>query len=218
MEKVSFELFGLTLLEPLSSLMNWVLAALCIYFYFQLKNREDQYLKYWSWFFLMFGLSFFFGGISHLFYEYVGLKGKIPGWSCSVLAVAVGEMAMVLDVADEKKRRVFISLIRSMVFATFVMLFLDLSFTWVMVHTAGFWVFVGVLAVQRWRAGQTGYKYFLQGMSFLLVMAVVKIGEVDIDPAWFNRDDIAHFIMLGMYWMFYRGVEETAPSSQHAFR
>lgn len=193
--------------------MNWVLALFCFYFYSQLKQNQNLPNKYWTWFFLLFAISFFFGGISHLFFEYLGMKGKIPGWSAAVFAVSSGEMAMIAGVANSQQKQTLLTVTRSKLFTTFVLLFIDLSFTWVMVHTAGFWIMTGVMAFKRTRSGNNGYRLFLYGMSSLLLIAIVKIGQVDIDPAWFNRDDIAHVIMVGMYWMFFRGVLATIPIS-----
>lgn len=186
--------------------MNWVLAALTLSFYFKLRNSDTPFLKYWAWFFLLFTVSFFFGGLSHLLFEYTGMKGKIPGWSAAIFGVTIAEMALLLGIEDEKKRQILTSVVRAKIFATFVLLFINLSFTWVMVHTAGFWVLMIFIATSRMKSGQSGYKYFLIGMSFLFVIAAVKVGEVDVHPAWFTRDDIAHFIMLAMYWMYYKGV------------
>lgn len=216
MEKISFEFLGLTLLEPLSSLMNWVLALFCGYFYLRLKQSTGKFSRYWSWFFLLFFVSFFFGGIAHLFFEYLGMNGKIPGWSAAILAVSSGEAAMIWGMQDLKKKQVLTAVMRSKLLATFVILFIDFSFTWVMLHTAGFWLMVGVIAIRRMKSGMVDYKYFLIGMSFLFVIAAVKIGQVDIDPAWFNRDDIAHFVMLGMYFMFYKGVSAIIAREQLA--
>jgi len=207
LEKVTFELFGLTLLEPLSTLMNWVLASLCGILYTRLKGSEDPFKKYWSWFFLAYSISLVFGGFSHLLFEYVDMPGKIPGWSIAILGGVAAEYAMTLDVSDSQKRQMLINVIRSKFFATLILLIMDFSFKWVMVHTAGFFVFVGVLSYQRMKAGATNYKYFLQGMAFLFVMAGVKVAGLDIHPSWFTRDDIAHFLMLAMYWLFYKGVK-----------
>lgn len=207
MEKISFELFGLTLLEPLSSLMNWVLAAQCFWYYEQLSRRRSSTARrYWSWFFLAYGISLTFGGFSHLLYHYTGMMGKVPGWSFGLLGVSAGELAIVADVPDERKRNLLVTVIRSLFFAAAVMLAYDFSFKWVMAHTAGLLLFVGVFSFRRLLAGQTGYPYFLTGLALLVLMAAVKIASIDFHPAWFNRDDIAHFLMLGTFWMFYRGI------------
>lgn len=189
--------------------MNWVLAVFCLYFYQTLRKNQNEPYRYWTWFFLLFAISFFFGGISHLFFEYLGMNGKIPGWSAAALAVSSGELAMIAGTENSKQKQMLLTVTRSKLFATFVLLFIDLSFTWIMVHTAGFWLMTGVMAFKRSRSGQDGYRLFLYGMSSLLLIAIVKIGQIDIDPAWFNRDDIAHLIMIGMYWMFFRGVLAT---------
>lgn len=208
MEKVSFEFLSLTLLDPLSSLMNWVLAVECSYFFNKLKRAElkDRFTRYWSWFFAGYAISLFFGGFSHLLFHYTGIYGKIPGWCFALLANMAGELALISHIHDPKRRMRLLTIIRSMFFVTVALLIYDFTFKWVMVHTAGMSFFMVVISLKQLRAGLSAYKYFLIGISFLFIMAFVNIAHIDIHPAWFNRDDIAHFFMLGMYWMFYRGV------------
>lgn len=188
--------------------MNWVLATLCAYFYTRLRHVDDPFGKYWSWFFLAYAISLVFGGLSHLLYHYVGIMGKIPGWSIAIGGCVVAEYAMTVGMADAKKKQMVKTVIRSKLFATIILLVMDFSFKWVMVHTAGFFVLVGIVSFNRYKAGLESYKYFLIGMGFLFVMAGVKIAEFDLHPSWFTRDDIAHFLMLAMYWMFFKGVLE----------
>lgn len=208
LEKISFELFGLTLLEPLSTLMNWIMAAQCAYYYSRLRGADNAFQKYWSWFFLTYAISLTFGGLSHLLYHYTGLYGKIPGWSLAILSVTAGEMAMISDLKDEKKKQMLLAVIRSKLFASFVLLFMDLSFKWVMFQTSGLFLFVGILSWNRQREGQKNYAYFLYGMACLAAMATVKIAKVDLHPAWFNRDDIAHVFMILAYWSFFRAIRK----------
>lgn len=206
MEKVAFELFGLQLLEPLSTLMNWVLAAQAFIFYKRLESAQTTFQKYWRWFFLGYSIAFIFGGLSHLLFNYTGQYFKITNWSIAIISVVIAELAMILDITDSKKKQMLLTVIRAKVFATFTMLVFDFSFKWVMVHTAGFFVIAGVLSYNRQKNGQSNYRYFLYGIACLFAIGAAKIGQVDIHPAWFNRDDVAHFIMLAMYWMFYKGV------------
>lgn len=213
MEKVSFEFLGLILMEPLSTLMNWILAVQCVWYYQKLKRgHATVFQRYWSWFFLAYAISLGFGGFSHLLYEYTGMMGKVPGWSLALLGVVAGELAMVTGITDEKKKRMLHTVIRSKLFATAVMLIFDFSFKWVMMHTAGLLLFVGTISYNRRKAGQLNYKYFLFGIGMLVLMAAVKIVGVDLHPAWFNRNDIAHVLMAGTYWMFYRGVSRIEKS------
>ena len=213
MEKVAFELFGLELLEPLSTLMNWVLAAQSYIFYKRLSGCDTPFQKSWRWFFLAYAAAFVFGGFTHLLYNYTGQYFKITNWGLAIVGVVAAELAMVLDVEDPKKKQMFTTVIRAKVFATFAMLVFDFSFKWVMIHSAGFFILTGILSYGRFKAGEHSYKYFLYGIACLLAIGIAKIGQVDIHPAWFNRDDVAHVIMLVMYWMFYKGVKGYQGSS-----
>ncbi len=211
MEKVAFELFGLELLEPLSTLMNWVLAIQSAIFYKKLSKLESPFQKYWSWFFLGYAIAFVFGGFTHLLYNYTGQYFKVTNWSIAILSVVIAELAMIMDVEEPRKKQMLTTVVRAKVFATFAMLVFDFSFKWVMVHMAGFFLIVGVLAYHRSKAGASNYKHFLYGIACLLATGAIKIGQIDIHPAWFNRDDIAHFIMLVMYWFFYKGIKHYQP-------
>lgn len=206
LEKVAFEFLGLQLLEPLSTLMNWVLAFECGYLYTRLKGEGSSFKKFWSYYFLISAISFVFGGFSHLIFNYTGMLGKIPNWSLGIIAAACAEMGLISDIEDDKKRRMLLTVIRSAAFASFVMLALDFHFKWVMVAVGLKFVFIIVTSISRYRSGISGYKNFLIGAALLFLMAPVKIGEIDIHPAYFNRDDIAHFLMLPAYWFFFKGV------------
>ncbi len=186
--------------------MNWVLAVECGYFYIQLKGEGSSFKKYWSYYFLLSGVSFIFGGFSHLIFNYTGMLGKIPNWSLGIIAAACAEMAMISDVEDEKKKKMLLTVVRSAAFASFVMVALDFQFKWVMVAIAVKFLFIIIISISRFRSGIEGYKNFLIGAVILFLMAPVKVGEVDIHPAYFNRDDIAHFLMLAAYWYFFKGV------------
>lgn len=182
------------------------MAAQCIFYYSRLKNGNSTFQKTWAWFFLAYGVSFVFGGISHLFFHYLDFMGKIPVWSLAVLATAAGELAMITETTDEKKRQNLLILIRSKLFAALLLLVLDFSFKWVMVQIFGMFVILAVLGVSRFRLGQGHYKSMLIGLASLLMTAPVKILGIDLHPAWFNRDDIAHVFMILAFWMFFRTV------------
>ena len=106
MEKLSIEIGGLTFLEPMSLILNWVLMLQSFYYFRKLKVwRISNFSIFWRWFFLLFGISTFFGGPSHFFYAYTGLAGKIPGWLTAVFAITFMEMAMSSLLEGEWKQR-----------------------------------------------------------------------------------------------------------------
>lgn len=205
MEKIEFELWGLSLLEPLSTVMNWVMAAQCGRFYFKLKNTNHEFQKKWAWFFLAYFISLIFGGLGHLFFNYFEMIGKIPGWSIAVLGTAAAELAMIHDLEDEKKKQTLTTVIRSKLFATLVLLFIDPSFKWVMVQTAGLFLFIGIISINRFKKGLKAYRYFLIGVFCLLLMAPINMLGLDIHKSWFTRDDLAHVLMIVAFWKFYQG-------------
>jgi hypothetical protein len=209
LEKVTFDLFGLTLLEPLSVLTNWAMAWQCFYYVYKL-DAETDYQKLWGWFFKLYAWSFVFGGFSHLLFNYSAMAGKIPGWSCALLGVTLAEWGMTTKFEKAEVLRVVIvvKLITSV-----SLLFIDFKFLWVMLHTTGLLFFVGIPAIIRFTKGHTAYKYFIYSIFSLLLTAPIKLLKIDIHPAYFNRDDISHVFMIIAIWMMFKGARKTAGSS-----
>ena len=201
MTKISFELFGLTLLEPMAFLFNWLLMVQSIIYYRQLsKYVQSRFSSIFNWFFFFMAISFFLGGITHLTYHYTGQTWKIPGWIAALLAVSAVEYAVALNSKTSLRfPLVLFTLFKLTLLGSLTII--TLSFTYVMIHTSFLLLFLLVPAITK----RAYYQYFALGIFFLLAALPVKILELDLH-AWFNRDDISHALMLGTLWSFCRGI------------
>ena len=86
-EKIEFPLFGYEFLEPNAMYSDLLITLFALYFAYHtsryFKQTQLDFFKYWKYFFLVFGIGFFFGGLGHFCYNYWGIPGKIPGWYIS---------------------------------------------------------------------------------------------------------------------------------------
>lgn len=205
MEKISFTLFGLELLEPVALAMNWLMMIQCLIYYRKInKISITRFGHFWHLFFLFFAISVFLGGISHVAYNYLGQSGKLPGWTAGLVAVYFLEVAMIEGVHQKNKHFLKVAiLIKLILFA--LLTYYTHSFTYVMIHTGFITLFVLIPSIRDFQNGDRRFDYTLFGVLALLCALPVKLGEIDLH-LWFNRDDLSHVFMILALWLFYKGV------------
>src|SRR5690625_5534161 len=77
---------GLCLQEPMALITNWIIASVAFVLYYKLRPLSGDFVKNWRFFLISIGLSTFFGGLGHIFFQYTGFYGKIPSWVLGNLA------------------------------------------------------------------------------------------------------------------------------------
>ena len=207
MTKIEFELFGLDLLEPLGFALNWVFGFQAWYYFKKLKNwRDSSFSVNWRWFFLFFGFSGFFGGLSHLLFNYTGLMGKIPGWSSAILAVSFLELGM-CALANDYWRKKLHGLVYLKLAVTIFVMVVFFKFQMVIIHSAGMVVFILIPGFYLLLKGNKLLNQFLLGVLFIALTLPFRIFNYD-PHLWFNRDDVAHVFMMITLYLFYSGVKK----------
>ena len=97
MGKIEFEIWGLQLLEPMALILNLIMCFQSFHHYREIKNSfASPFSSYFGKFFLFISISTFFAAWSHLFYNYFGMLGKIPGYSTTIVSISMLEYAMVI--------------------------------------------------------------------------------------------------------------------------
>jgi len=204
MEKANIEWYGITFLEPVVFLTNWMITIQCFYYFqkFQKLEIKSAFLFYWKYFFFLFGASTFFGGLSHLLYHYFELWGKIPGWSLAILSITALELAVFHDDAERYKHGIRFVWVQTLVL--FILLVLDFNFNWVTVQTViGLVLVLGVYSILQVRKKGESWRGFLYGIGWMLLSVPVVILKVDLS-IWFNRHDISHLLMMLCLHQFYK--------------
>ncbi|WP_109832409.1 DUF6962 family protein [Reichenbachiella versicolor] len=201
MEKIVFEYFGIVMMEPMALLFNWLIAIQCFIYAKRIKqfDLDTEFAKGWYRFFLFFGFSTAFGGLSHFFFHYTGMIGKLPSWSFAVLMITYLELA-VSDSTDKKdilKKVIWVSSL-----FLFVLMIMQLDFLWVSIHTAiGLLFFLGLISLVTVRKGDDRWKEYLYGVFFMFLTLPFVAGKID-PHIWFNRHDVSHLLMMVALFFF----------------
>jgi hypothetical protein len=198
MEKITVEWGGLIIMEPMAIVWNWLITIFGVVAYFKLRKNTSPPYKNWSLFFLILGISGFFGGLGHGLFHYWGLTGKILPWTTGILSVYFAERGIYAFIPAEKevwKKRLQLFSLLKMIIMLAGMAFVSFDFSWTKNNSIiGLTLIVGLGGYLLSRK----YKelvYFPIGILVLSSAAFVHGFDINIHP-WFNRDDLAHLIML----------------------
>jgi hypothetical protein len=198
-DKVPFTLFGLELLEPMAMITNLIVAISCVYGFS--KVRKSTHLVYWRWFFASFALASFFGGLSHLFWNYWGFNGKIAPWFFGVLATSALTFAMVdlFRFSAQTKKLVATAIVVKAMTILFLA-FYNWNFLFVAIDTIGSLLLACGLGswILHFKKGVVQAKFIFYGVLVILPAAFIFLLKFDLH-LYMNREDLSHlFIALGL--------------------
>lgn len=206
-EVIQYELFGLSLQEPVSLIYNWLAAVLCLIWYLKLKP-ENELVRNWRYFFLTFSITCFVAGIAHSLYQYTGIYGKMPHWIGGIVSgYFVGKaMLSLLDDTNIKrglnlllKSKLVINLTLALGLVTFTFVLIDSVLTYI-VYCAGISLFLI-------RKGQKDLKLFVYGVITSFSGALCFVLKLDVSR-YFNREDFSHVFILASLILFFYGAKK----------
>lgn len=206
-EKLPFTMFGLCLQEPMALVLNWVMAFTSFYFFTRIQNPVTLFQKHWKLFYLMFGVSTFFGGLGHLLYNYFGVYGKFPCWFFGVFAAFYAGKAMisipVLSEVTQRKLTYFLAF-KAFFFASAAIL--TKSFLFVMVDATITYLFFCLgFGLYYWKKGYASFRFTVYAVLILIPSVFIFIFQVNLH-LWFNKDDLSHVLMVMTIVLFYLGI------------
>lgn len=211
-QQPSIELSGLRIDEPVTTVTDLLVSAICFFAYYKLtrKNLPGRTHTYFRFYFLLMSIATFLGGlIGHGFLYALSFPWKLPGWIVSMLSVALIERSSIeraKPLIDPRVGRFFLilNIIELLTIISVTMSTLD--FKWVEFHSG-----YGLLGVVLPFHFYTWYKTRDRG-SIVIVMAVmvascaalVFMNKISLHT-WFNYLDISHVVMAIGAYVFYRG-------------
>lgn len=215
----SITLFNIRIDEPVITLTDLFISAVCFYAFFRLnaisaKNKMHFYLKIY---FISMGFATFIGGVvGHGFlyafsYSNTDLPvspWKLPGWLTSMVSIAMVERASIEYAKNLIKPSTgkFLSILNMVELFTFVFItFITLNFFYVEVHTAyGLLIVVaGLNLFVFFKTRSTGSKLFLVAVGISAVSAIVFMNKWGLSP-WFTHFDVSHVLLTIAAWFFYK--------------
>ncbi len=208
----SIELLGIRIDEPITTITDLVVSAVCFYAFFKLNKISKkiplhQYLKYY---FLSMGMATAIGGlIGHGFFYLFSFYWKLPGWWTSMVAINLIERAVIEYARKYIKPQMarFFAVLNIVELITFMVLtFSTLNFLFVEIHTTyGLLLFVATFSGFIYsKTKSRGSKLFLIAVLFAAISALFFMNEWSAHM-WFNYLDISHSLMAISAFLFYKG-------------
>lgn len=188
---------------------NIVVVLSCLY---ALSRRNFARLIFWRWFMVLFALASFFGGLSHLFWNYWGFYGKIVPWFFGVLATSVLIYAMVdLFRIGAKTSKIIAVLIALKAFLVLLLAYCNWNFLFVAIDTIGS-LFLAC-GIGSWilfnKKGLKSARFISYGVLVMLPAAGVFLFKFDLHR-WLNREDLSHLLIaIGLLFFAKFGDEYT---------
>jgi hypothetical protein len=208
----SIEIAGIRVDEPMTMLTDLLVSAVCLYAFVKLSKSglPGRTQLYFRLYFLLMGIATFLGGvIGHGFLYMLSFPWKLPGWTVSMLAVAMIERASIEHAKQWIKPGVatFFMILNLVELATIMTITMTaLNFKWVEFHS-GYGLLGVVLpfhAYTWYRTRDWGSFTIIIAVLIASIAALVFMNKISLHT-WFNYLDISHvFMAIGAY-TFYIG-------------
>ncbi|CAG5004005.1 hypothetical protein DYBT9275_03278 [Dyadobacter sp. CECT 9275] len=206
------KIFGVTVMEPSTVLSSLAMTVVCLYAFIHLNRlgRAHRMYKQIQYFFLFMGIATAIGGVlGHGFLYVTGMRGKIPGWFASMIAVALFERAAIWHIKPllARKSGLFLGWLNyAELFIFFVLTFITLNFVVVEVH-AFYGLFLMLFLIELYvykKKRDPGSPYIFIATALGAVSAGLHALKFSFGP-WFNYNDISHISMGASIWYYYQG-------------
>jgi hypothetical protein len=219
--KLEWSFMDYIILEPNAFVTDTMMALVSLYLAYLLykKRLNTTFSNRWLYFFIVFGISSFLGGLGHALFYYFGAMGKMPNWITGIVAIYMIEYAMSAEIVSNdfrKKYEKFIFWKMILVFAIFFWVVStqaidekpELGFLPVAIHTiVGVFTSAGIIGYSLSKTKHESFKYFYWGVGIILPSAfffLMKINPVN----WFDKNDVSHLFITAGIIFFHLGTSK----------
>lgn len=207
-------ILGLRIQEFTTMLTDIVVAAVCFYAWWRLKQpkRPGKTQLYLRLYFLTMAFATFLAGIvGHGFLYVFGEESRLIGWYISMISIMLIERASIehcrpLMLPFVGKFFLILNLLELVTLLVLTTVFLHFRF----VEIHGVYGMLGIVfSFQLYSFIKTrnqGSKYMLLAVG-VLVLAIVVFNYPIIPHVWFNHRDLAHILMAIASFVFLKGAQ-----------
>jgi hypothetical protein len=207
--KIEWEVLGLELLEPNAFIGDTLIAALAVVLFWKTRalcrKNMNSYNYLWMWFFLVFGVGFFVGGVGHLMYNYFGIFGKYGAWFIGIFSSLLLELAMVSQLGKYKsiiERIVLGKATLALILLIMLVSTTDLSaepLKGLIIPTInsfiGLLFALGYLGYRYTKTKSKDFRYLYLSIVVLLPTILFQALKINFHP-WFDRNDVSHVLII----------------------
>lgn len=207
--KIEFSLFGLDLVEPNALIGDTIILLIALFLARKTQKLSDgtPFFYYWKLFYLVFGISFFAGGLGHAFFNYWGVPGKYASWLLGIVSAFLIELAMISLYPKDQKRRLFnqlatLKLLLALGVELFVLFTVDLTsepakglIVPTLSSVIGLGIILGGLGYYYQKKIHPSFKFLWISTLVLIPNTIIQGMKINIHP-WFDRNDFSHVLLI----------------------
>jgi len=203
-------LFGITILEPITLITDTILAIICIVLFVKITklNKKNYLSRNWRGFFIWFGISTFLAGLGHGLMDYTGKWLLIAAWIISGLVPYFNEAAAVMRVAKKPLRRGLMYFILFELLAVSLLVLFTQKFIFVTINSV--FAVAGIVLFIRGRdfilTKNEHSKFIILAIFVGFLSAVTHTLKLSVSE-WFNHKDVSHVILMASLLLFYKGAK-----------
>ncbi len=217
--KIKWHFAGFNLLEPNALIGDTIILIIALILAYKTNklNNDISFFKYWKYFFILFGISFFTGGLGHFFFNYWGVRGKYFSWFAGIFAVYLIEIAMLSIFPNEKikirfKALAFLKLIFFIGFEAFFLFTFNIETNpqkGLIIPTInsflGLGITLGFFSVYLQRKIANSFRYFW--ISTLVLIPNVFIQGLKINlHQYFDKNDFSHLLLIISLFLYFKAI------------
>lgn len=208
----SISIYSIRIDEPINTLTDLVVSAICFYAFFKLTKSEltGRTQLYFRMYFLLLGIATLLGGIiGHGFLYVFSFAWKLPGWIISMLSVAFIERSSIEHAKPHIAPGIgkFFLVLNIIELLTIMSITIyTLNFKWVEFHS-GYGLLAVVLpfhAYTYFKTRDRGSFTILFAVGVACIAALIFMNQISVNK-WYNYIDISHTLMAIAAYIFYRG-------------
>jgi len=216
----SVNILNVRLDEPVTTLTDIIIAAICFYAFFRLIRISGKQHLYLTYFFLILGTGTFLGGvIGHGFLYLLSPGWRLPGWLISMVSVATIQHASIMIFSKYASRLTIRMLTwqNILVLTAFMVLTtVTQDFMLTVVYTTyGLLIVVGSLHMINYAKSRSqGSLWFLAAVGTGLASGIVFVFKWNLFE-WINNMDVSHMLLAFAVYIIYLGARNfiLTPSS-----
>ena len=219
-DKIETTIYGYKFLEINAFYGDTLILIVALFLAFKVSKlgKSEPFFNNWKWFFIIFGVGFFLGGLGHFMFNYWGLPGKYASWYLGIFAVYFLERAVISIYKNETWKRRFssffiIKLVFALLGATCVFVFVDISQDpqkGLIVPTIntiiGLGLVVGTVGYYYQKTISSSFKYLWISALVLIPTAVIQSKKINIHQ-WFDRNDVSHILLIVSLFLYYKAIK-----------
>ena len=208
----SIEVLNLRIDEPVTTVTDLIMAAICFYAFFRIRDQEStgKIKGYFKYYFLTLGIATLAGGLlGHAFLYSLSPRWKLVSWVFTLISVAIFSHALI-ELAKPLLKPGFsrmVSRVNLLILSLALLYTLyTLAFSAVKYYTIfGMFAVVGSLSYFIYQKTESrGVVKLMVGVGVGLLSAFIFSFEWGIGP-WFNHNDISHVILSFSAFSLYKG-------------